>query len=1713
MSRVVDDRVVEMQFDNRDFEKNVGQSLSTLDKLKAALSFKGNEDNFNVVEQGAQKVSESFSAMEHIAIGALRNFGSKLENWAENTVKTLSGVKQVVSGFNKYTTLTESSFTLEGQGFSTEEINKQLKRMTWFTDETSYDLSDMVDNMAKFTSKGIGLKDAADDMMGIALWAASAGQNSQAASRAMYQLSQAMAGPMNLMDWKSIENVNMNTAEFQKIALETAVAMGTVEKNAKGMYRSIAEGSQYKDWFTYDKDFRNSLAGKWFTPEVQSAVYKKYTTAVDQIYEYIRKHPGTLVADAVEALGSQLDEFGLHALLMGQQSKTWADTMNATADAVSTKWSGIFTHIFGNAKQSTRFFSALTEEFYTMFAEPMNGLVDVFQNWRQAFGRKEWQNSLISMLQSVNTIVDSIRSTIDKFSFGDRAQQMIAYSRKVKKAYEIAGIGLQKGKNGSVIGSDRLLINNPGDEYEVMTKARAARLMDLTHKFTEFSEKVKKAADDTSFFERTTMGILSAFGLVKEAISGLWKALEPLRTLAKGAIKIAIGLILKLADAITKLYLKVKANNSFEKAFKKLFAPIFRFEEIGRKFIKGFLTKFKERWESFASNFESVSGKFSSAKKKIQNALGGIADWWANLFSNITDEDIENAIDSVFNALSKLKGLIYSFIGVSNDAEFATWISDTFDSAVQSIKDFRSKAKEHLGEVGNDLQDFGGGALQWFKDHWEDIKSFLSNAYQVISGFFSKLKDGFNKIFGSDSEDGTSRLEKIKKAFQDFGAVLGTVFGTITNALAPIAAGLKNTLESLNLENAGNFLKGGGFALLGVGFYKWSKKFRKSSWLAGIKEVLEGLGETLNGFTRLLNAKALKEAAIGIAVLVGSLLVLMSIPEKELYRSATVMGAIILILAKSLAKLSELQTTASINSKGFNISKSGSGSTIVMAAFALLVIAGALRLIAKIPEKDLYRAASVIGVISFVLTGFIKAIGTMNSNKGDVNNQSITGIKVGGPSSTILALAIFLGVVLLALKSISDMVGGKNADQFYTALGVVGGILAALTGFLILVSKFYKTTEKTTAKSTTSTKMGNALWKDMIALAASIYIIAMAFEKLAGLESIASPGMLIGISAFILGVMGLFVAIAAATKGRSFNNFGKFAKGLIVISIAIGIIAMVMAELAKLPKKSKLGLAMGAIAAIAVVLGALSALGMKKITTEKAAKRFLMYAGSLALIAVALTVAAYGLVELSKLDLDVKKVLTIIGAIALIFGSFAAIGAVSSGKIGDGLIKFGKGLVYIAGAAALVAVSFLAMAEAIRIFSDSSLDIDTAAKNITDFMDKILAKIPDWLGTILETALQLLLGWVEPLARGLVDTLSSTLAYLLEPDEITGKMRIEQLVEDALKVVLAIVHGITDHIDEIVEAVGGLILGVLTSLANWASTNQEEISKALSDTIDAFINIILGLFDGLGNDIFGDAWDEIKDCLTNVAKVYLGVTVIGWLVNTFVPGVVGALNPISAAIMGIVGLFGLIGAGVSALQAHYDKLNRKDAANVKEWAEEQVRFGRMTRENADRLVEMAGPGYGAYKIKNGELYFDGLHGSGKVPDEWLQKVYGFTPYTPHSSSIEPAYSPSNDDPFGTGDWESGMSSAAYEAEQTAAALSEARRRAESLAHSYSAVDQFSDKKSSPVSVTFNQNFTSPKALNDIEIYRNFKNSTGLTFAGARFISSGIDLQSVRAGGR
>ena len=254
MSQVIDERIVEMRFDNSDFESNVSTTMGTLEKLKSALQFKDETkglDNitgamdgisFDQLNSGIDTAKEKFSLLEQVAFGALTRIGEKLVDGTLDLAKSVS-IDQVTAGFDKYAEKTKSVQTIMaatagqiGTRWADENeqldyVNNQLDRLMWFTDETSYNFTDMVGNIGKFTAAGVDIDTAVNSMMGIATWAAKSGAGIQGASRAMYNLSQAMGmGYLKVIDWKSIEQANMGTLEFKQTALETAAALGKLTK-------------------------------------------------------------------------------------------------------------------------------------------------------------------------------------------------------------------------------------------------------------------------------------------------------------------------------------------------------------------------------------------------------------------------------------------------------------------------------------------------------------------------------------------------------------------------------------------------------------------------------------------------------------------------------------------------------------------------------------------------------------------------------------------------------------------------------------------------------------------------------------------------------------------------------------------------------------------------------------------------------------------------------------------------------------------------------------------------------------------------------------------------------------------------------------------------------------------------------------------------------------------------------------------------------------------------------------------------------------------------------------------------------------------------------------------------------------------------------------------------------------------------------------------
>ena len=252
MSTTIDERVVEMRFDNRQFEAGVKTSLSTLDKLKegldldgAAKGLKGLGDaakkcDLSTLSNSVETVRMKFSALEVMAVTALSNITNSVINTGKRMIEsfTLEPVKQ---GFDEYELKMGSIQTIMmSTGASLEEVNKYLQELNTYSDKTIYSFQDMTSNIGKFTNAGVGLEDAVMAIQGVSNVAAVSGANANEASRAMYNFAQALsAGYVKLIDWKSIENANMATVEFKTQLLESAVACGTLTKTADGMYKTV----------------------------------------------------------------------------------------------------------------------------------------------------------------------------------------------------------------------------------------------------------------------------------------------------------------------------------------------------------------------------------------------------------------------------------------------------------------------------------------------------------------------------------------------------------------------------------------------------------------------------------------------------------------------------------------------------------------------------------------------------------------------------------------------------------------------------------------------------------------------------------------------------------------------------------------------------------------------------------------------------------------------------------------------------------------------------------------------------------------------------------------------------------------------------------------------------------------------------------------------------------------------------------------------------------------------------------------------------------------------------------------------------------------------------------------------------------------------------------------------------------------------------------
>ena len=364
MSQEVDERVVEMRFDNAQFEKNVHQTMQSLEKLNDSLQLDGAEKGFEKISDASAKVdfdemqgaldnlSGKFSAVEVMGVAALSHITRQAVDTGEKLVKSLS-LDQVTSGWNKYAQKTASVQTImNATGKSIAKVNGYLEKLMWFSDETSYSFTDMTQSLGQLTASGGDIEKVIPMIMGMANATAYAGKGASEFSRVIYNLNQSYSqGYLSLMDWKSVELAGVATAELKKQIIETGVALGKIKEG------DVTVGT-----------FSSTLSKKWADKEVMETAFGKFAEFSEAVKKMVDANPGMLASQAIDALADQYDEVTVKAFKAAQEAKSFSEAVDATKDAVSSGWMETFDILFGNYEEAKGFWSDLAEEFWNMFA-------------------------------------------------------------------------------------------------------------------------------------------------------------------------------------------------------------------------------------------------------------------------------------------------------------------------------------------------------------------------------------------------------------------------------------------------------------------------------------------------------------------------------------------------------------------------------------------------------------------------------------------------------------------------------------------------------------------------------------------------------------------------------------------------------------------------------------------------------------------------------------------------------------------------------------------------------------------------------------------------------------------------------------------------------------------------------------------------------------------------------------------------------------------------------------------------------------------------------------------------------------------------------------------------------------------------------------------------------------------------------------------------
>lgn len=1397
MSREVDQRVVELQFNNTNFEKNTKKSMDSIDRMMEKLQFKGAEKGFEKLDAAAEKVDfatmnrsldtlqQKFSALDIMAATVLVNITNKAMNAGEKLVKSLS-LDQITAGWSKYAQKTASVQTImNATGKSITKVNQYLDKLMWYSDETSYGFTDMTASLGQLTAAGGDIDKLIPMIIGIANATAYAGKGASEFSRVIYNLNQSYsAGHLSLMDWKSVELAGVATAELKKQLIATGVELGKIKEG------EVTVGS-----------FSSSLADKWADKEVMETAFGKLAEFTQAVKKMVDANPGMQASQAIEALADQYDEVTVKAFKAAQEAKSFSEAVDATKDAVSSGWMETFDILFGNYEEAKHFWSGLAEQFWNIFA----GGQDARNSWlKSAFdsgldqllgvegfsdATDNFTNLLETSLKRQGLLTDEAIEDAGSFQkaleeSGVTAQQLADVIWDQAEGY--ARMAQMSDEELNAKNLDRDKINALANAYANMADKIQNGVVDLE----EFSGKMNQLSGREHFFAgilNILEGIDSVLEPVRDAFNEVFMTDgSPLYNMLKGFDDLTSSL--KLSDETAE-----KVNN----VFKGLFSTI----RVGLKGVS-IVVKTASR----------VIGRLLDIMSPITNLLltigSGIGDVLSYINYSIDYADslsdvvliLVNAIGGLLKPIQELWSGFRVFVR-GGDMETAKSQFGAFASVVDAVTVMLDKLKRGSvsasGVIGSAMQVLGSILFAAF----DGISALIGSAFggfkkagTTVSGFATEQVPLLERI----KDAVVSLPEKAEEALIDFG-------GTMSGVLNMIATACKNTIASLkdffNLQEGVDIYRL--LALLDVGalslaIYGLSKAMSIAS--ISFKKLLENpVTSFLNSLTNAVNTWTKKNTTNNLAIIAKGLATSVGIISASIYLLSRIedpvkaTDALYKITTSLFVMIGALKLLAKTDLTGMDTAKLF--GTIAAISLGISTLVTSFVKISKLPERQVDTAITALSHIAAMLLGVTGVMSMMNYRLGNpkgagqfiaaaaaidmialalipLAKAAQNGLDINDACEVINGVSIALSILVVSAgwaQKLSGKVDPKPLDRMIVYLGKMAGLVIALNGiasslliaagavaaFAALGSEEMKAGMvgavgmlaaigiALAALSKLKTKKVLKASKAMVLASTSLVVLAGAVKLMGQAMSTDESGA--GAAAVTLGLIGLVAAVSALAK----NSMQTTAAAVALVAMGAALIEMAVAfnTIAKTDPKG-LVLALEALGGSMVILVAgCVGLGFASTNITGVAAACLMLATSLLILTPALK-------GLASIGLD-----GVIAGIVGMAGALIGLGVIgATPPIAIGMNTVAAAMIGLAKAFSVFAGGLIKFSIAAGILAVLAMFADPVCQAIKeaapDIQDALIAVVNVICNTVIACA--------EPITLALIALLKIAITVVVE---------------------------------------------------------------------------------------------------------------------------------------------------------------------------------------------------------------------------------------------------------------------------------------------------------------------------------------------------------------